>query len=123
MHTKYLNSRLGTASRWGLTIDSESQPYCNAGEASRSVLRVLPESISFPRSLSMDVVHVCIRIGHHRAGRLDPEYPQPCELERERCGIPGEIRHERQLLEEWPLWVSVLFLNSIAKLVYLTHVS
>ena len=104
-----------------MTIDSESQPYGNAGKASRNVLRFLPESISFLYSLSMDIVHVCIRIGHHRAGRLDPEYQQPCELERERCSIPGEIRHEGQLLEEWPLWVSVLFLNSLAKLVYLTR--
>ncbi|KAM5540219.1 hypothetical protein V8D89_006038 [Ganoderma adspersum] len=30
MHTQYLNSRLATASQWGLTIDSESQPYGNA---------------------------------------------------------------------------------------------
>ena len=46
MHTQDLNSRLGTASRWGLTIDSESQPYGNAGEASRNVLRFLLERIS-----------------------------------------------------------------------------
>ena len=123
MQTQYLNSMLATASQWGLSIDSETQPYGNAGEALRNALCFLPESISFLYPLSMDVVHVCVRIGHHRTGRLDPEYPQPRELERERCGIPGEIRHERQLLEEWPLWVSVLFLNRFEKLVYLTHVS
>ena len=45
MQTQYLNSLLATASQWGLSIDSETQPYGNAGEPSRNL--PFARSISF----------------------------------------------------------------------------
>ena len=80
MQTQYLNSLLATASQWGLSIDSETSSG-NAGTklfVTSSVSSLM--DISFLYRLSVDHVCVCVRIGHHRAGRLDQDHPRPCEL-------------------------------------------
>ena len=47
MQTQYLKTLLATASEWGLTIDSESQPFGNAGEASYNMVLWARYKISF----------------------------------------------------------------------------
>ncbi|PIL35873.1 hypothetical protein GSI_01533 [Ganoderma sinense ZZ0214-1] len=48
MQTQYLDSLLATASEWGLSTDSESEPYGNAGEASHDMVLHFAY-FSFPR--------------------------------------------------------------------------
>ena len=47
MQTQYVNSLLATAPQWGLSIDSETQPFGNAGELSQNMFPSFASSISF----------------------------------------------------------------------------
>ena len=95
MHTKYLSSLLANASEWGLSIDSETQPSGNAGEAFHNTILLIVEDASCLYGFSVNLVRIRVRIRYHHAGFVDQEHSQPWKFQPERWGIPGDIQYLR----------------------------